>query len=107
MLTTIKKIFLYFFVAILYLLTPLCFFAVLNTRVSLKYEVDQPRIFVEISDKYSEKEKEIAYKEIDEHEKELKIIYYMWMLAGFACPISATSLIIYRKRIINNKKETK
>ncbi len=103
MITVIKKIFLYLFVVIFYLLTPLCLFAVINTGVSLKYEVDQPRIFVDINQKYSNKEKEIAFKEIDEHEKELKKTYYLWMFAAFAFPITATSLIINRKRIINTK----
>ncbi len=99
MTTKLKKILLWVTVTVFYLLTPLCIMGVLGTGVSLKYEVDQARIFVEINDKTTIAEKEQAQKEIDKQERELKRTLYFWNIGLFAFPISATTLLIFRKRL--------
>ena len=96
----IKKIILYSFSFILLLLTPICLMGILGTSVSLKYEVDEARIFVEIDKRRSENEKKNALNEINQHETELKRELFLWKLGSLGFPLLGTMLLFYRKRLI-------
>ncbi len=95
----LKKMVLYIGVTILYLLTPLCIMGVLGTSVSLKYEVEHARIFVDINEKTTVAQKKEVQRDIEQHEKELKRTLYFWAIGFFTFPISATILLIFRKRL--------
>jgi Ca2+/Na+ antiporter len=101
--TTFKKVILYTTAVLFYLFTPLCLFAIYNTGVSLEYEVYEARIFVDIKDKPAF-EKEESLKKIKKHENELKRTLHLWEFGLFAFPISATTLIILRRRLTSSFK---
>lgn len=86
-------------VTLFYVLTPFCVLGILETGVSLKYEVDQAVIFVEIDEKMTVVEKEQALKDIGHHRKELTRKLGLWTIAFFIFPLIATSLLIFRKQI--------
>ena len=96
----IKIIILYSFSSILFLLTPICLMGILGTSVSLKYEVDEAIIFVNIDKKRSENEKIIALNEINQHEKELNRELYLWIFGSLGFPLLGTILLLYRRRLI-------
>jgi hypothetical protein len=74
---------------------------ILGTGVSLKYEVDEAYIFVDIDQKTSQHEKEIEHNQIDKHAWALRLTLVGWTVGLFACPVAATILLEKRKRILN------
>ena len=100
MLGRIKSFLFYLFVITIYLSAPICIFAVINIGVSIKYEVEEAHIFVNIDEKLSLIEKEIRHQEIDKHGRELKLEQSIWILMSVVLPVSATCLIVSKKEQI-------
>src|SRR5688572_30429676 len=91
---------LYFIIVLFYLFTPVCGLAVAGTMVSLKYEVDEARIFNEINRNRTEEEKIKRNYEITRHEHHLNTVCNLWTFGFAFCPITATALLIFRKKLV-------
>lgn len=102
-----KKVFFYFSIAFLYLLTPFLIMAALGTMVSLKYEVDHGYFEVETNKKMTDKQKEIEFIELDKKDKELHTQYYFLVAGGILTFVTATGLIIKRNKILGGQKSSK
>ena len=101
-----KKVFLYFSIVFLYLLTPFLIMAALGTMVSLKYEVDHGYFAVETNKKLTDKQKQIEFTELDKKGKELQTQYYFLVAGGILTFVSATGLIIKRNKILGGQKSS-
>lgn len=99
-----KKVILYSFVSILFILTPVCILGILGTGVSLKYEVEQAHFFIDNNDKNTSSEKGKQHLETEQHGRQLLILNYLYKFGTIGLPIAATTLLVYRKRIIGETK---
>lgn len=98
-LSSINKMTVIGIIVFFYLLTPVCFFGFYNTSASLKYEVDEALIFLDIHDNYSVNLKMKRIQEIEKHEKELKQDMNFCIAGFIVFPAIASALIINRKRL--------
>ncbi len=101
----VKKGLLYTSILLLYLMTALFGFAALNTMISLKYEVDEAYIVVEMNKKLSAEAKQNRIAQLDKEEKRLKFQANGLFIAAAGAFIGATAILIRRNRILKMKKK--
>ena len=99
-----KKVFFYFSIVFLYLLTPFLIIIVLGTMISLKYEVDHGYFAVETNKKLTDKQKQIEFTKLDKKGKELQTQYYLLIAGGILTFVTASGLIIKRNKILGGQK---
>ena len=78
--------------------------ATLGTMVSLKYEVDESYWTVEGNNNLTVEQKQNEITELDNKGRQLKIRAYTFAFFAFATFVTATGLIIKRKKILDKEK---
>lgn len=98
-----KQVFLFSGITVLYILTPLLIMAALDKMVSLKYEVDHGYFMVDANTELTDEQKKIEFNELDQRGNSLMTQYYIFMVCSILAFITATGLIIKRKRIFGEQ----
>ena len=98
-----KKIFLYFLVVVLYLLSPVCVMGVLGTAVSKKYEVDEGYWLIDADKKLTDQQKRIKIEQLDKEGQKLDNEIKLFFIGGLTSFIVATTLLVKRKTLIKAK----
>ena len=88
------------------MLTPVCVMGTLGTMVSLKYEVDESYWSIDGNDNLTADQKKEAINKLDNKGRQLKIQGYAFAFFAFATFVTATGLIIKRKKILGGQKSS-
>jgi hypothetical protein len=97
---------LYILVAILYLMTPICILASLGTMVSKKYEVDESYWTIDGNSNLTTEQKKVHSDALDRKGKQMEQKAAAFIFGAFATSITATTLLIKRRKIISGQKSS-
>jgi hypothetical protein len=98
-----RPFFFYLIICIMYIALPFIGLGLIGTMVTDKYQVEEARIFVKIdADKKTAEETKKDLESIDKFEKELRMQQTGLGGAGIIFFLTATILLIKRKKIIRN-----
>lgn len=78
----------------------------LGTMVSSKYEVDENYWLIDGNDNLTADQKQKKIKELDNKGKQLKIQTYTFAFFAFVTFVTASGLIIKRKKILSGQKSS-
>ncbi len=78
----------------------------LGTMVSSKYEVDESYWLIDGNDNLTADQKQKKIKELDNKGRQLKIQAYTFAFFAFVTFVTATGLIIKRKKILGGQKSS-
>ena len=88
-------------IVLLYLTIPLIGYALLGTMMTDKYQIEQERLFVEIKEEMTAKEKQEELQKIYHEEKELRLTQFTLIGLGVMFFSTATGLLLKRNKIIH------
>ena len=90
-------------IVLLYLAMPIIGYGLLGTMVTDKYQIEHARIFVDIdADEMIEEERDEELKNIDQQERELRLTQYTLIGLAAISFLTATGLLVNKKKIIKN-----
>ena len=105
--TDLRNPIFYALIIILYLVTPVCLMAALATMVSKKYEVDESYWRVVANDSLTSEQIRQQIDTLDQEGKRMEYNAYAFTFISLATSLTATGLVVKRRRFIHRQKSSK